>query len=74
MKLNKCVLLIEDKGYFVRYDRSKRPIFTNKLQDARVFNRKVALDISVQWIQERLGLKLVNMKYKAVPIALMELK
>lgn len=78
MKVTKCVLFIEDKGYFKGYRKSwsnkKEVVFTDTLQEARVYNRSSAADISVKTIQKLLGLQLVKMKYKTVPVALVELK
>lgn len=77
MKVTKCVLFIEDKGYFKGYRKTwskKEVVFTDTIQEARVYNRSSAADISVKTIQKLLGLQLVKMKYKTVPVALVELK
>ena len=77
MKITKCVLFVEGKGYFRNYNnrkRSKKAVFVDAIQEAKVYSHPSRARISVQNIQKILGLQLVNMKYKIVPVALIELK
>ena len=83
MKITKCVLFVEGKGYLRNYadyfdstnrKYSKKPVFVDAIQEARVYSSLGRARISVRNIQKILGLQLVNMKYKIVPVALIELK
>ena len=83
MKITKCVLFVEGKGYFRNYTsyfdytnhkRSKKAVFVDAIQEAKVYSHPSRARVSVQNIQKILGLQLVNMKYKIVPVALIELK
>ena len=77
MKITKCVLFVEGKGYFRNYTnrkRSKKAVFVDAIQEAKVYSHPSRAEISVKNIQKILGLQLVNMKYKIVPVALIELK
>ena len=83
MKITKCVLFVEGKGYFRNYTGyfdytshkcSKKAVFVDAIQEAKVYSHPSRARISVKNIQKILGLQLVNMKYKIVPVALIELK
>lgn len=83
MKITKCVLFVEGKGYFRNYTDAfdytshkhiKKAVFVDAIQEARVYSSPGRARISVRNIQKILGLQLVNMKYKIVPVALIELK
>ena len=49
-------------------------MFVDAIQEAKVYSHPSRAEISVKNIQKILGLQLVNMKYKIVPVALIELK
>lgn len=83
MKITKCVLFVEGKGYFRNYTgyfdyanrkHNKKAVFVDAIQEAKVYSHPSRAKISVQNIQKILELQLVNMKYKIVPVALIELK
>ena len=83
MKITKCVLFVEGKGYFRNYTDyfdstnrkySKKAVFVDAIQEAKVYSHPSRAKISMQNIQKILGVQLVNMKYKIVPVALIELK